>query len=294
MLRLVRYVDAPPETVLESWLDGERLGRWLFRTPGGIIKTVEVDSRDGGEFTIIETRGSIDAAHYGSFRVIEPPKRIAFGFSVTRDQAPSEVTATFASQGEGTLVTLTHAVEPQWAEYAGMILQGWSRMLASLSAQLALVGTRALGVDAIIAAPSSKVWRAWTEPGALTGWWGGVAVTRPTVERMDVRPGGGFRLRIAPGAGPVLTVTGTYREVETGKRLVYDDVCEADGEPFYEELLEATFVSLGAKRTRLKVRAPLAPAMLKQPAAALDDLSIGWARGWADNLDALTAQLEAD
>ncbi len=292
-LTLSRPFAATPAALFDAWLDPNTIGRFLFRTPGGVLESVEVEANVGGAFTIVEKRGEMTAPHYGTFRVIERPKRIVFGFAVAREQPPSEVTVEIAKAGEGALVTLTHAIDPKWAEYAPMILAGWSRMLASLSALLAMEAGQVLQTSRIISAPRKNVWQAWTEPEALARWWGGKEAERPEVEAMDVKPGGGFRLRIAAPGRPVFTIRGTYREVEADTRLVYDDVCEADGKPFYEEVLEADFAAAGKGKTRVTVTAPLAPAMGKQSQAVLDELRIGWARGWADNLDALAAELEA-
>ncbi|WP_018657638.1 SRPBCC domain-containing protein [Actinomadura flavalba] len=48
-----------------------------------------------------------------------------------------------------------------------------------------------LTLQRMIRAPRSAIWRAWTEPTQLQQWW----VPAPTVariDRLDVRPGGGF------------------------------------------------------------------------------------------------------
>lgn len=48
-----------------------------------------------------------------------------------------------------------------------------------------------LELNRIIRAPRSAVWRAWTNPDELRQWF----IPAPTVlrvERLDVRPGGGF------------------------------------------------------------------------------------------------------
>lgn len=293
-LTLSRPFSAAPSAIFDAWLDPDTIGRFLFRTPGGVLETAKVDAKVGGTFTIVEKRGAMSAPHYGTLRVIERPKRIVFDFAVSREQPPSDVTVEIAKAGKGVLVTLTHAVDPRWAEYTPMILAGWSRMLASLSALLAMDAGQVLQTSRIIAAPRKKVWQAWTEPEALARWWGGKDAARPEVEAMDVTPGGGFRLRIAAPGRPVFTIKGTYRQVETNTRLVYDDVCEADGMPFYEEVLEADFAAAGMGKTRVTVTAPLAPDMRKQTKAGLDELGIGWARGWADNLDALASELEAN
>ena len=128
--------------------------------------------------------------------------------------------------GGGTLVTLTHTVEARWAEYAPMILAGWSRMLASLSALLAIEAARRLSTSVLIEAPPAEVWRQWTEGERLALWWGGTQAPRPQVERLDATVGGGFKLVTPAPDGRSVALEGLYREVEPGKRLTYDARCE--------------------------------------------------------------------
>jgi uncharacterized protein YndB with AHSA1/START domain/alpha-beta hydrolase superfamily lysophospholipase len=76
--------------------------------------------------------------------------------------------------------------------------------------------TYAAGVD--------RAWWAWTDPAAISRWWGpqGWAAT---VYEMDVRPGGRWRFQIAPVDGSAAAVRGvaTYTVVVPCAELAYDD-----------------------------------------------------------------------
>lgn len=76
--------------------------------------------------------------------------------------------------------------------------------------------TYAAGVD--------RAWWAWTDPEAISRWWGprGWAAT---VYEMDVRPGGRWRFQIAPMDGSAAAVRGvaTYSVVVPCAELAYDD-----------------------------------------------------------------------
>ena len=76
--------------------------------------------------------------------------------------------------------------------------------------------TYAAGVD--------RAWWAWTDPEAISRWWGpqGWAAT---VYEMDVRPGGRWRFQIAPVDGSTAAVRGvaTYNLVAPYAELAYDD-----------------------------------------------------------------------
>src|SRR5690242_10062225 len=82
--------DAPPERVFDAWLDQESLGKWLFATPNGVMKRVEVDPRVGSGFVVAEQRGDVLAEHYGRYEVIDRPRRLVFLFSVTGFSDPEE------------------------------------------------------------------------------------------------------------------------------------------------------------------------------------------------------------
>ena len=70
-----------------------------------------------------------------------------------------------------------------------------------------------LTVRRTLAAPRERVFQAWTDPAALTQWWGPKGYTTPMAE-VDLRPGGRYRLgmRKLPD-GELLFLSGTYREV---------------------------------------------------------------------------------
>ncbi len=75
--------------------------------------------------------------------------------------------------------------------------------------------TYAAGVD--------RAWWAWTDPEALSRWWGpqGWAAT---VYEMDVRPGGRWRFQMAPvdGSAAAVRSVSTYTEVTPLAELAYD------------------------------------------------------------------------
>jgi hypothetical protein len=52
-----RRFAASPDRVFDAWFDPNAVGAWLFATPGGISKHVEIDACVGGGFAIHEQRG---------------------------------------------------------------------------------------------------------------------------------------------------------------------------------------------------------------------------------------------
>jgi uncharacterized protein YndB with AHSA1/START domain len=87
-----RRFAASPERLFDAWFDPKAVGAWLFATPGGVSKHVEIDARVGGGFAIHEQRGEILATHFGEYREIVRPRRIVFTFGSSKDGPFSVVT----------------------------------------------------------------------------------------------------------------------------------------------------------------------------------------------------------
>jgi uncharacterized protein YndB with AHSA1/START domain len=70
-------------------------------------------------------------------------------------------------------------------------------------------------------APRERVFRAWTDPEALTRWWAPEQFTCLAAE-VDLRPGGRYRFTFREHAqGQTLAVGGEFKEVKAPERLVY-------------------------------------------------------------------------
>jgi len=68
---------------------------------------------------------------------------------------------------------------------------------------------------------AEKVWRAWTDPQALSAWFGPGAPDSVTLAEMDVRRGGSYRIRFRTPDGDEHEVSGIYEAVEPLRRLVF-------------------------------------------------------------------------
>ncbi len=66
-----------------------------------------------------------------------------------------------------------------------------------------------------------KVWRAWTDPQALSAWFGPGESHSVTLAELDVREGGRYRIRFHTPDGEEHEVSGVYETVEPGRRLVF-------------------------------------------------------------------------
>lgn len=136
-VRVARTLAHPPERVFDAWLDPAMARRFLFATPGGEMQRVEIDARVGGRFAIVERRGAEEAAHYGTYRAIDRPRRLAFAFSVEGPEAPGDpVTVDVIPREGGCEVRLAHEMKPEWAAHADQAKKGWAGILEALERAL--------------------------------------------------------------------------------------------------------------------------------------------------------------
>ncbi|MEP6790017.1 MAG: SRPBCC domain-containing protein [Ramlibacter sp.] len=70
------------------------------------------------------------------------------------------------------------------------------------------------------AAPE-KVWRAWTDPQALSRWFGPGDTESVTRAELDVRVGGRYHIAFRTTDGEEHDVSGVYEEVEQNRKLVF-------------------------------------------------------------------------
>ncbi|MCC7557017.1 MAG: SRPBCC family protein [Methanoculleus marisnigri] len=96
-------------------------------------------------------------------------------------------------------------------------------------------------------APQDLVFRACTDPELVSQWWGPESVTT-TVEKMDARPGGTWRVVQRDAEGNEYAFHGVYHEA-TPERIV--DTFEYEAMPGHVLLETQTLEDLGGSRTRL-------------------------------------------
>jgi uncharacterized protein YndB with AHSA1/START domain len=69
--------------------------------------------------------------------------------------------------------------------------------------------------------PREKVWRAWTDPQALSRWFGPGDTECVTSAQLDVRIGGRYDIRFRTQDGEEHGVSGVYQEVTPPARLSF-------------------------------------------------------------------------
>jgi uncharacterized protein YndB with AHSA1/START domain len=136
-------------------------------------------------------------------------------------------------------------------------------------------------------APRDKVWKAFTDPGAVSRWWGPHGTTTTVVE-MDVRPGGKWHYVSRAADREDVAFFGEYLEVTPPERFRWTFMFDVDGlgpqggpETFsFEDLGGRTkVVSRGHFGSVEAIEGALATGMIKGAIETWDRLAGELARG---------------
>jgi uncharacterized protein YndB with AHSA1/START domain len=216
-----RRYAAPPEILFDAWFDPKAVGSWLFATVGGFSHHVHIDARVGGGFEIFELRGDELARHYGTYLEIERPRRIVFAFSRRKSEAGALATVTIEPAGEGSTLTLTHTLDPQWASMGAALHCGWSGILDGLARETGEIGAgHTIILFRTFDAPRALVWKAWTQAEHLMRWLC-PAEFDVVFATTDLRVGGSWRSGMRSPDGEAFVHCGEYLEIEPPRRLVF-------------------------------------------------------------------------
>ena len=149
-------------------------------------------------------------------------------------------------------------------------------------------------------APRPLVFQAWTDPQRMARWWGPRGFTNP-VCKLDVQPGGAYRIVMRGADGTDYPINGVYREVVEPHRLVMTVDCsehpaawhdlvnpnrDKTQPPALESVQTVTFDAHGGQ-TKLTIRSSF------ESTATRDGLlKIGMNEGWSQSLDRLAEELQ--
>jgi uncharacterized protein YndB with AHSA1/START domain len=104
---ITRRFAAPRHLVYRAWTTPELIRRW-WHANRGEVSDIQVELRVGGQWRyVMRAAGDFEVAFHGEYREIVPDTRL-----VTTEiyegapEHPALTTATFADDGDGTLVTL--------------------------------------------------------------------------------------------------------------------------------------------------------------------------------------------
>lgn len=111
---------------------------------------------------------------------------------------------------------------------------------------------REIVIERIFDAPRELVWEAWTNPVHVARWWGPDGFTT-TIQQMDFREGGVWKLVMHGPDGTDYPNSSVFREIVVPERIVFSHGGGRAGGPGAHFLSTWTFEALG-NRTRLSIR----------------------------------------
>lgn len=273
-----RRFEASPQRLFDAWLDPDAVGAWLFATPGGISKHVEIDARVGGGFAIHEQRGETLATHFGTYLEIVRPSRLVFTFAGDRNGPSSVVAIDIHADGSGSLLTLTHRLDPDWADFEASIRAGWAGILEGLARSLREPDKgHTLVLRRTFEAPRLLVWKAWTEAEHLVRWLcpAGFEVLFADA---DARVGGRWRSGMRSPQGEDYIHRGEYLVVEPPSHLVFTHEWERnDLEPRVTTEVTIVLIESDGKTQMTFIQSGLGSA----------ESALSHREGWSGAFDAL-------
>jgi uncharacterized protein YndB with AHSA1/START domain len=98
-------------------------------------------------------------------------------------------------------------------------------------------------VEAVIHASPQQVWKAWTDPKLVKGWFGSDPNGKVLDAKLDPRPGGNFEISFCDADGTEHTCSGVYREVTEFEKLSF--TWQWKSEPGVESFIVVTMVPRG-------------------------------------------------
>lgn len=123
--------NASPERVFDAWLDPERVMKWM--SPKAEMVRAKIDPRVGGSFSFVDRRDGAETDHTGEYLEIDRPRRLVFTWAIPQDSADVDrVTVEIVPHEEGALLTLTHEMSPEWADYLDRTENAWKLMLEAM------------------------------------------------------------------------------------------------------------------------------------------------------------------
>lgn len=123
--------SAKPAKVYDAWLDPKLAQRWFG--PGlGETRPVQMDSKVGGRFRIVQIRDGQSVGHSGKYITLDRPSHLAFTWATDDDEGNDFVNIYIGSNNGGSQVRLVHTIDAQWAELAERTKLAWLSMMEEM------------------------------------------------------------------------------------------------------------------------------------------------------------------
>lgn len=137
-LHLEKILAVPPERVFAAFVDADQLRSW-WGPAGYTVPSLRFDATEGEDYRIVMQQPDGSVFHIrGSFRAVEPPRRLDFTFIYEEpdpDDQETLVTLTFDSAESGTRVILDQGPFKTTARLE-LHREGWNDTLERLERSL--------------------------------------------------------------------------------------------------------------------------------------------------------------
>lgn len=132
--RVTRRFNATPERVFDAWLDPSKINGFLFgpNLRDEEVVSIIVDPRVGGRFSFLVRRQGQEIDHIGEYLEIDRPHRLAFTWGTAQDGSSSRVSIEVVPLDQGCELTLTHELDPAWADFVDRASESWAKMIDAL------------------------------------------------------------------------------------------------------------------------------------------------------------------
>jgi uncharacterized protein YndB with AHSA1/START domain len=104
-------------------------------------------------------------------------------------------------------------------------------------------GELVLEIKRVVPAPRAVVYEAFTDPRALSRWWGPEGFTIPSIQ-FEPRAGEAYRIEMQPPEGDAFHLVGEFREVAPPARLAFTFVWEPADPDDVETVADLAFAEI--------------------------------------------------
>lgn len=211
-LTITRQFPFSAERVFDAWLDPDFATRWLFATWSGKNMRGAIDPKAGGKFTFTENRDGEDVEHTGEYLEIDRPRKLVFTFGVPKYSPEFDrVTVDIAPSESGCVLTLTHEMKPEVAEWKDATQSGWTMIVQNLAAELGdpiatinaapaqAVARGEIRIVRTLPGPIERVWDYLVDGTKRSKWFAGGTIEPVVGGKADFRF---CHSEIAPGETP--------------------------------------------------------------------------------------------
>jgi uncharacterized protein YndB with AHSA1/START domain len=136
-IRVVHQFSASAERVFDGLLDPEKVRVWMVAPADpSLVKSVTIDARVGGGFSIVMPIDGVDFEHSGEYLEIDRPRRLVFTWAAEDSPNHDRIVIDIVSLETGCELTLTHEIHPDTAMYADQVRTGWPVKLDALASAI--------------------------------------------------------------------------------------------------------------------------------------------------------------